>query len=425
MSVTAALPNEATAGRVLFIDDDADVLKAGTLVLRRAGFEVATIQRPEDIWAALAEARVDAILLDLNFQPGARSGEEGLKALRRILAMDPDAVVSVVTGHSGVGIAVSAMRAGADDFIMKPWNNERLVAAVTDAVALRQRRRDRTGESPGSASETLVIGVSPAADRLRARIARLAATKSPVLIVGEPGAGKALAAQAIHAASAERDKPLVSVDLATLSPQAQVTRLQETTDGVLLLKSAESLAPETFGLVSGMIEAASPVRILSTTIRADAISHWPDRLRFGFAGVRLQVPALRMRRGDILELTHHFIRRAVTGESRLPRPLSEDAEAWLTGADWPGNVRELRAVIEQAILLGEGDVLRLSDLKPSGEPAASPRSFEPGDDLNLDRQERRLVEAALQRHGFNVSHAARDLGLTRAALYRRMEKHGL
>jgi DNA-binding NtrC family response regulator len=424
MSVTAALPNEATAGRVLFIDDDADVLKAGTLVLRRAGFEVATIQRPEDIWAALAEARVDAILLDLNFRPGARSGEEGLDALRRIVALDPDAVVLVVTGHSGVGIAVAAMRAGAGDFIMKPWSNARLTTAVTDAVALRRRRREQGREPSAVPSDTLIIGASPAADRLRARVGRLAGTESPVLITGESGAGKTLAAQAIHAASTQRDRPFVSLDLAALSPEEQMARVQAVAEGVLVLKSAEALAPQVFGLLAGVIEAASPVRTLATTTRTEALSHWPDRLRFGLAGTQLQVPALRLRRGDILELTRHFIRRAAAGAGRLPRPVSPDAEAWLTGADWPGNVRELRAVVEQAVFLGEGDVLDLSDLKPSGDPASA-RFVVPGDDLNLDRQERRLVEAALQRHGFNVSHAARDLGLTRAALYRRMEKHGL
>lgn len=423
MSVTDALPTDATAGRVLFIDDDSDVLKAGTLVLRRAGFEVATIQRPEDIWAALAEARVDAILLDLNFQPGARSGEEGLDALRRIVALDPDAVVLVVTGHSGVGIAVAAMRAGAGDFIMKPWSNARLTTAVADAVALRRRRREQGRESSAVPSDPLIIGVSPAADRLRARVGRLAATESPLLITGEPGVGKTLAAQAIHAASTQRDRALVSLDLTALSPDEQMARVQAVAEGVLLLKSAEAMAPQVFGLLAGVIETPSPVRILATTTRMEALSHWPDRLRFGLAGTQLQVPALRLRRGDILELTRHFIRRAAAGAGRLPR-VSPDAEAWLTGADWPGNVRELRAVVEQAVFLGEGDVLDLCGLKPIGEPASA-RSFEPGDDLNLDRQERRLVEAALKRHGFNVSHAARDLGLTRAALYRRMEKHGL
>jgi DNA-binding NtrC family response regulator len=424
MSAITTPPTDAPAGRVLFIDDDDDVLTAGTLVLRRQGLEVAMIRSPEAIWSALAEAPVDAILLDLNFRPGARSGEEGLEALRRIVALDPDAVVLVVTGHSGVGIAVAAMRAGAGDFIMKPWSNARLITAVTDAVALRRRRRAQGREPSGALSEALIIGASPATDRLRARVGRLAATESPVLITGESGAGKTLAAQAIHAASTQRDRPLVSLDLAALSPEEQMARVQAIAEGVLLLKSAEALAPQVFGLLAGVIEAPSPVRILATTTRTEALSHWPDRLRFGLAGTQLQVPALRLRRGDILELARHFIRRAAAGAGRLPRPVSPDAEAWLTGADWPGNVRELRAVVEQAVFLGEGDVLDLSDLKPSGAPTST-RFVEPGDDLNLDRQERRLVEAALKRHGFNVSHAARDLGLTRAALYRRMEKHGL
>lgn len=425
MSANDTLPTDTPAGRVLFVDDDVDVLKAGTLVLRRHGFEVATIAGPEDLWFALAEAPVDAILLDLNFRPGARSGEEGLETLRRIVALDPDAVVSVVTGHSGVGIAVSAMRAGASDFVMKPWNNERLVAAVTDAVALRRRRRERGRGMTRAASDTLIIGASPAADRLRTRVARLAATSVPVLIIGEPGAGKGLAALAIHLASAQRDQPFASLDLAALSPEAQAEGLQASTEGVLLLRSVEALAPEIFGALVNRMDADPSLRILGTTTRAERIAHWPDRLRFGLAGVQLQIPALRARRGDILDLTHHFVRRVAADAGRLAPEISAEAEAWLTGSHWPGNVRELRAVVERAALLGEGDILGLSDFKPSTESGSSPRAVEPGDDLNLDRQERRLVEAALKRHGFNVSHAARDLGLTRAALYRRMEKHGL
>ncbi len=416
--------SDPPSGRVLFIDDDPDVLKAGALVLRREGFEVATVERPEDIWAALAEAPADVILLDLNFRPGARSGEEGLELLRRIVALDPDAVVLVVTGHSGVGIAVSAMRAGAADFIMKPWSNDRLAAAVADAVALRRRRRERGEGRSGALSDVLIVGASPSADRLRARIARLAATDAPVLITGEAGVGKTLGAQAIHAASSLRDRPLVLIDLSTLGPEAQVEQIRAVASGVLVLKSAEALSPAAFGVLTALTDAGAPVRLLSTTSKAEAIAHWPDRLRFALAGVQLQVPALRMRRGDILELAHHFIRRAAAGASRLPRPISPEAEAWLTAADWPGNVRELKAAVEQAFLMGEGDRLGLSDLRPAGD-AEPLRAIDLGDDLNLDRQERRLVEAALKRHGFNVSHAARDLGLTRAALYRRMEKHGL
>lgn len=425
MSATSPRLADAPTGRVLFVDDDADVLKAGALVLRREGLEVITVERPEDIWSALAEAPVDVILLDLNFRPGARSGEEGLELLGRIVALDPDAVVLVVTGHSGVGIAVSAMRAGADDFIMKPWSNERLTTAVADAAALRRRRRDRGEGASGASPDTLIVGGSPAADRLRTRIARLAGTDAPVLITGEAGAGKTLAAQAIHAASSRRDRPLVSLDLSTLAPEAQLEQIRALADGVLVLKSAEALAPEAFGVLTDLMEAAAPVRILSTTRRAEAIAHWPDRLRFALAGVQLQVPPLRTRRGDVLELAQHFVRRAAITASRLPRPITREAETWLTAADWPGNVRELRAAVEQAALLGEGDALGLSDFRPAAEAEAPPRAIDPGDDLNLDRQERRLVEAALKRHGFNVSHAARDLGLTRAALYRRMEKHGL
>jgi DNA-binding NtrC family response regulator len=415
-------PNSNSAGRVLFVDDDADVLQAATLVLRRHGFAMDAVQKPDLIWTALAEAPADVILLDMNFLPGDRSGDEGLETLRRIMAQDPDAVVLVVTGHSGVSIAVAAMRAGAADFIMKPWSNDRLAAAVSDAVALRRRRR--AGSLSVASNDALIVGASPAACRLRARVARLAAANSPALIIGESGAGKSLAAQAIHAASAHRHCLLLTIDLKALAPEVQIERMGEMTSGSLLLKSVDALHPAVFGAVSEMISTSS-VRVLATSPDAEVTSRWPDSLRFGLAGVQLQVPALRARRADIPDLSRHFIRRAEASAGRLPRPISQEAEAWLSGAEWSGNVRELKAVVEQAVLLGEGDSFELSDFKPPLPSPSQPRVIAPDEDLNLVRQERRLVEAALKRHGFNVSQAAQDLGLTRAALYRRMDKHGL
>jgi DNA-binding NtrC family response regulator len=431
-------PTDQSAGRILFIDDDADVLKAGTLLLRRHGFEVRTAAHPDAMWTALAEAPADVVLLDLNFRAGARSGEEGLDSLGRLLAADPDAVVVVVTGHSGVGIAVSAMRQGASDFVMKPWSNDRLVAVLQDAVALR-RRRVATGRRPGPAVEgdaALMLGASPAAERLRARIARAAASEAGVLLVGEPGVGKSLAARMIHAGSARRAGPFVSLDLSTLAPGEQRSRLLgedgdggligQARSGALLLKSIGALDPQAWPALLGVLDAAEKPRFLLSATEAGEAARLPDRLRFALAGLEIGVPPLRSRRGDILILAEFFARRAAAPTGRTAKRFSPEAEESLVGASWPGNIRELAARIDQAVLMSEQEAYGLDDVQAAGATRADEAAASrPGDDLNLDRAERLWVETALKRRAFNISHAAQDLGITRAALYRRMEKYGL
>jgi DNA-binding NtrC family response regulator len=420
---------DQTAGRVLFIDDDPDVLDAGALLLRRHGFDVATATGPDDAWTVMVSAPPDAILLDLNFSPGARTGEEGLACLGRILQADPDAVVAVVTGHSGVNIAVAAMRAGASDFIMKPWKNERLVSVMADSVALRRQRRTRP---PTSAGPPVLLGRSPAIERLRAQLDRLARTDAHALICGEPGVGKMLAARAVHAASARRTAPFVSVDLSGLPGPAQDVHLFDPADGAVIraaggtlyLKAADRLTPPAQDRLADLLAHQGPaLRVLAAATEPASLEGWREDLRHITGAARLSIAPLRARRGDIALLTDHFVRLEERRAGSAARQISAEADAFLTAQAWPGNVRELRAAAVQAVVTCDGDRYR-PDHFQSAAPAMDAAAAE-GDDLNLDRAEKRLVEAALTRHRHNVSHAARDLGITRAALYRRMDKHGL
>jgi DNA-binding NtrC family response regulator len=420
---------DQTAGRVLFIDDDEDVLDAGALLLRRHGFDVATAPGPDAAWAIMASAPPDAILLDLNFSPGARTGEEGLACLGRILQADPDAVVAVVTGHSGVNIAVAAMRAGASDFIMKPWKNERLVSVMADSVALRRQRRNGP---PGAAGPPILLGRSPAMERLRRQLERLAQTDAPALICGEPGAGKMLAARAVHAASARRAGAFVPVDLSALTGSGQDSRLLNEAEGAfaraaggtIYLKAADQLPRPVQDRLAGLLgRQAAVVGLLAGATDPSSLEGWREDLRHTLGATRIMIPPLRARRGDIALLAEHFVRLEERQSGAAAKPISTEAEAFLAAQPWPGNVRELRAAAVQAVLTCEGDHYRPEDFR-SASLAQDPDGAG-GDDLNLDRAEKRLVEAALTRHRYNVSHAARDLGITRAALYRRMEKHGL
>ena len=200
----SSLPPER--GRTLFVDDDEDVLKAAGLLLRRDGLAMAAARDPSEAMSVLASGPVDVILLDLNFSRAATSGDEGLKCLGEIMAMDPAAVVVVVTGHSGVNIAVAAMRAGASDFVMKPWSNERLLTTVNRALELARLRRRASDEapapSPGWEDDALMLGDSASMERVRDLLRRAAPTDASVLIYGEAGAGKSLAARVLHRQSA-------------------------------------------------------------------------------------------------------------------------------------------------------------------------------------------------------------------------------
>jgi DNA-binding NtrC family response regulator len=220
-----SLSSPGAWGHILFVDDDADVLKAADLLLTRHGLRMTGVREPNALWSVMAAEPVDVILLDLNFSRGAVSGEEGFRRLHEIMAHDPDAVVVVVTGHSGVNVAVAAMRAGASDFVTKPWSNARLIATLETALELRRRRREATalkaenaalhrevwGQSDGWDAESVLLGDSPAIERARDLIRRAAPTDAPVLIYGPPGTGKSLMARGLHRHSPRANGPFVPV----------------------------------------------------------------------------------------------------------------------------------------------------------------------------------------------------------------------
>lgn len=453
---------------MLFIDDDPDVLTSVRLLLGRYEIETLTATTPAEGLRLLAAAPVDAVLLDLNFSRGMTTGEEGLKCLADILEQDPDTAVVVVTGHSGINIAVTAMRAGASDFVTKPWNNERLVATVRTAVELRQRRRQTSGlRAEASAlrgaagAEGAILGASPPIRRLRALIERAAPTEANVLILGENGVGKELAARAVHQASARARGPFVPVDLGTIpeslfeaelfghrqglydSTSDRLGRFVSAQGGTLFLDELGNLpGPLQVKLLSALerrqITPLGSDRPVPIDVRIVAATNLPREdlyadqavradLLYRLNTVEITVPPLRDRGEDILELARHYLKAYARRYGRKDKPISEAAAQALLADPWAGNVRALRHAMERAVILSEGPAYEARDFPLSGGPAPrrkTPTGAAP-DDLNLARNEKAMIERALQKHHYNVSHAARDLGLTRAALYRRMEKHGL
>jgi DNA-binding NtrC family response regulator len=444
-------------GHILFVDDDEDVLKAATLELTRHGLRVSTARAPGEAWSVLAADRVDVVLLDLNFSRGATTGEEGFQCLTEIVAQDPDAVVVVVTGHSGVNIAVAAMRAGASDFVMKPWRNDRLVATLRAAVELRRRRREGAAlkaRGAGQSAEALdggalILGDSPAIQRVRATIRRAAPTDASVLIYGEAGTGKSLMARAIHLQSPRATGSFVPVDLAGLADEAATLALfggpegggafEEARAGTIFLDEVGALPPRPRARLLAAIEegrivrpgGTSPipidVRIVAATRRPRealrGVGGLGDDLFFRLNTVEILAPPLRDRGGDVLILAEHFLRLFAQRYGRPVKQLSPEAADAVADHAWPGDVRALRQAMERCVIFADGGRYELDDVAPAdaAEPGAAPAR--PG--LDLAASERALIARALKSNAFNVSHAARQLGLTRAALYRRMAKHGL
>jgi DNA-binding NtrC family response regulator len=431
------------ADHVLFVDDDPDVLKAAGLLLGRHGLRMTAARSPAEAWSVLAAEPVDAVLLDLNFTRGSTTGEEGFQCLSQIVAQDPDAAVVVITGHSGVNIAVAAMRAGAADFVMKPWSNERLVTTIRSALALRRRRLDAAASKgrPADAhpepwgADAPLLGESAAMRQVRDLIRRAAPTDAPVLIYGEAGTGKSLIARHLHLQSARSSGPFESVDLGALSADDAAGQLfgdagglARARGGTLLLDDVGSLAPALQIRLLQALETgrgADAARILATTRRSrDALrgqGGLRDDLLYRLNTVEIDAPPLRSREGDVSLLAEHFLRLYARRYDRPLKPLSAEAAEAIAEHPWPGDVRALRQAMERCVIFAEGEVYAASDLSLTDDaPAPLGRS-----EATLTQSERSLIARALKRNSFNISHAAKELGLTRAALYRRMAKHGL
>lgn len=407
---------------ILFVDDDADIQKAARLLAERHGMAMVSAAGPDEAWARLAERTFDVVMLDLNFSRGRTSGEEGFAMLRRLLAADRDAVVIVVTGHSGITVAVEAMRAGASDFVIKPWSNDKLAAALDRAVALR-RATLAAGQGAPADDDRLILGEDAAIERLRAMIERVAPTDAAVLVTGPAGSGKSLVARAIHHASRRAGQALTVLPAGSIEDEAGVTAaIAAARGGTLVIDDVEALMGRLQPVLASML---GEVRTIATS-RLDRMSlrdAIDADLLFRLNTVELAIPSLARREGDALVLARHFLDRFAARHGRAVRPLTDEAAGWIAAHPWRDDVRGLRQTMERAVLLGEGDAYGIADFTHGESDGGTATAS--GGDLNLERSERTLVEAALKRHAFNVSRAASELGLTRTALYRRMAKYGL
>lgn len=405
--------------KILFIDDDPGVMKTAEFLLRKAGYAFIGASNPAEAYSVLAAESVDAILLDLNFSRAQMLGDEGLVCLREILRYDPRAVVIIVTGHSGLNVAVQALRSGAQNFIMKPWNNERLLDAIEEGIAHRRNVEAQTKDTDFVANldTSLIVGECDAILRTKELIGKYAPLTATVLLIGEVGTGKSLVAQALHRQSLRAD--LKFIEASSLSVD-DLTYIENTT---LVLENIDGLDPALTQPVTTWLQGLirHNTRIVATTCRQHPDIGIQKSLLYALSTLEITLTPLRDRGNDIELLSNHFARVFTLRQGLEARTFAPEAIVALRASQWQDNLHALRRVVERAIAGASGTVVGAADLDlPNSD-------FTPALNLglNLERTEKFVIEEALSRNNFNISQAASELGLTRQTLYRRMARHGL
>ena len=453
-------------GNLLIIDDNEDLLLAARLFLKQHFSLVHTEQNPERIPSLMNNENYDVILLDMNFTMDATSGVEGFMWLDRILQIDPSAVVILITAFGDVEMAVRAVKAGAIDFVLKPWQNEKLLATISSALNLRYSRLevDRLRSREKQLSHDIdqryhdMIGVSSAMQSVFTTIDKVAATDADILILGENGTGKELVARALHRQSSRADEVFISVDMGAIAEtlfeselfghmKGAFTDAKEDRPGRFELASGGTLFLDEIGNLSlalqakllSVLETRKVTRLGSNKsrdidIRLICATNMPiyemvaqndfrQDLLYRMNTVEIKLPPLCERQKDIPLLVDHFLRIYSKKYQKNITGVNAAALKKLQRYHWPGNIRELMHTLERAVILTESQMLQPTDfLFPETDKEVEGVVFE---NYNLEDVEKTVIRKALKKHEGNVSHAAKELGLTRTSLYRRMEKYGL
>ena len=450
------------SGKILMIDDDEDVLLAAKMLLKKYNHQVIIEKNPNKIPFLLNNDTYDVILLDMNFSKDTTSGKEGFEWLKQIKERDPQAVVIMITAFGDVEMAVRALKEGATDFILKPWQNEKLVATISTAIKLKKsylevdklRKAKQLLEEQISQPYRDIIGESEALKQVFTLIDKVAKTEANVLILGENGTGKELVARAIHEKSLRKDSSFVAVDMGAITETLfeselfghkkgaftdarddRPGRFELANNGTLFLDEIGNLSMNLQSKLLSALQARQITRVGSNTpidvnIRLICATNMPlhdmvkegkfrQDLLYRINTVEVLIPPLCERIEDIPMLAIHFLNYYSKKYHKEVLAISQAAMGKLKKYPWPGNVRELQHAIERAVIMADSNTLQETDFLFSrkGNETSS-------DSLNLDDVEKQAVAKAIQLHNGNISKAADELGLTRASLYRRMEKYG-
>ncbi|HSF99506.1 MAG TPA: sigma-54 dependent transcriptional regulator [Vicinamibacterales bacterium] len=453
--------NPSSSGRVVVADDQANILDAIRLLLGGEGYEVTTAASPTELIQKVEQSDFDVAIIDLNYTRDTTSGQEGFELLERMAAIDPTLPVLVMTGWGSVAGAVEAMRRGARDYIEKPWDDEKLIAAVETQLQLRRAlRRSRRLQEENSRLQRrdlpVFIAEAPAMRAVGQTIERVAPSDAAVLITGEHGTGKEVVASLLHRLSTRASKPLVTMNAGGLSEgvaeselfghvkgaftDARTDRIgcfELADEGTLFLDEIANmpsrLQPKLLRVLqTGEVQRVGSSRVTFVNVRVISATNadlsaeigsgrFREDLLYRLNTVVIHLPALRERREDIEPLAEHYLARFAGKYRRTFSGFDRSARQALETHLWPGNVRELGHAIERAVLMATGEVITAKDLGlESAAGAATPQ-----EEMTLEQAERLFIQKVLARHAGDVRKAAEQLGMSRSALYRRIQQYGL
>lgn len=448
--------------RILVIDDDADVLTAVRLLLKTEVKEVVIEKNPENIRHLLSKNDFDLILLDMNFNSTIHTGNEGIFWLKKIKEITIDPAVIMITAYGDIDLAVRSLKEGASDFMIKPWHNEKLISTISEAVnkkSLGKTSAPTVKTTSHSIIGSLLLGDSEAMKDIFLKIDKIAPTDANVLILGENGTGKDLIAQAIQQKSLRSNKPFIKVDAGALTEslfeselfghkkgaftdarEERVGRFEAANGGTIFLDEIGNISLQQQAKLLSVLQNRQVIKLgsnepISIDIRLICATNMPiselaneNRFRkdliYRINTVEITVPPLRNRKEDIQLLAQHYANIYADKYIKPKVLLDKKAIDKLMNYHFPGNVRELQYTIERAVIMGEGDALHAEDLIFSPIEAAKQREEEQTD-LNLSSVEKNTILHVIEKHNGNITKAAKELGLTRTALYRRLTKYDI
>ncbi|MBB6609999.1 sigma-54-dependent Fis family transcriptional regulator [Pontibacter sp. Tf4] len=460
---------ENNLGRILVIDDNEDVLFSAKMLLRKYAKEVVMEKNPKKIPFLLSNYEFDIILLDMNYSQDITSGQEGFYWLQEILKYDPSAVVIMITAFGDVEMAVRAVKEGATDFVLKPWQNEKLIATLSAAAKLRNSYKEvtqlkevnRTLSAELNPSTDIIMGNSQPMQQLFSIIDKVAKTDADVLLLGENGTGKEVIARTIHQRSSRADKVFVTVDMGAITEslfeselfghkkgaftdakEDRIGRIEAANGGTLFLDEIGNLSLAMQAKLLTVLQRREVIRVginkpIPVNVRLICATNMPLKemvqrnefrqdLLYRINTVELNLPPLRNRLDDIPLFAEHFLSIYARKYKQPLKRLSDSGLAKLRRYSWPGNVRELQHVLERASIMSDNRELQADDFFFLAETEAPQIIAATANDaVKLDDLEREAVQRALDKHDGNISKAAKELGLSRGALYRRLEKYAL
>ncbi|RYD92745.1 MAG: sigma-54-dependent Fis family transcriptional regulator [Sphingobacteriales bacterium] len=445
---------------VLIVDDDPDVLTAVKLLLKTETQEIITEKNPENLNWLLQRNQVDLVLLDMNFNSAINTGNEGIYWLRKIKEWKPNVCVIMITAYGDIDLAVRSLKEGANDFVVKPWHNERLIETIKDLLDKKEGTSKASKPSAKGGAGTSILGESDVMEDIFHKVNKIAPTDANILILGENGTGKDLMAKAIHERSLRADKPFIKVDVGALTDslfeselfghkkgaytdarEDRVGRFEEAQGGTLFLDEIGNISLQQQAKLLTILQNRQVTRLgtnkaVDIDIRLICATNVPlselaneNRFRkdliYRINTVEINMPPLRRRNEDIVILARHFAKLYATKYLKPSVDFDNAALTKLKSYNFPGNVRELQYTIERAVIMADDHTLHADDLIFSILETPGETVTEDDSNIPLSAMEKNAILRVIEKHNGNITRAAKELGLTRTALYRRLSKYDI